>query len=169
MAGYKNIMLDPRYSMDNDDESTIKDDSGVPFGANKLFGQGPAGLVGLDPRMVQDPRFTYSSILRNGIPTLGGIDTSFSSNPRFLRDIDDRTLANDMYAIAAGHKGTSEGDESSDFFTDAVRRAMGNQNALGPHQVNFVRQLLRESNFPEFRQTHPGKSAFTPKYDKDRR
>lgn len=172
MPQFPPVIVDPRYRFDDEEGSTAHDDAASPFGARTLFHQGAPGLVGLNPIFLHDPRYPMAfSDLVNAIPRITGtggrqIQTSFESNPRYLRDLDDKTLANDMYAIAAGHKGTSVGDQSSHFFMDLVKRAMQGGSYIGPEQVNFAKMLLRETNLPEFRQEHPTTSAYL--YGKDR-
>lgn len=91
------------------------------------------------------------------------VGTSFESHPTMLVDLDPKTIANDMWAIAHGHKGTSVGDVSSRMFTNLTRDIIGNSPVITPGMVDEMKLRLLESGYPEMRQEHPGKEAYLEK------
>lgn len=127
------------------------------------------GLQGLDPLLVKDPRFDYGTRIS---PQTGGvqllnkgdaINARFDRNMQFLPDLPYKTVADDMWSVTAGGKsGTSVGDRSSPFFTEASRNIVGGSKNITPDMVHQLLTRILEMREPEVRQTHPGKAAYSP-------
>lgn len=167
MPAFSNPTLDPslRFSTEG---SQVTPYNTEPFGIG-MFGRLAHGFTGLDPRYIRDPRFDYSTfydIQRAGPrmgPTGHEVMTSFESHPTMLVDLDPKTVANDMWAIAQGHKGTSVGDVSSRMFTNLTKDIVGGSRVITPAMVDELKLRLLESRYPEMRQEHPGKAAYLEK------
>ncbi len=137
----------------------------------------PIGLTGLDPRMMKDPRFdTWSQINpKLGVPVVyagkEGDDsadavTTFDPSIKmsYLADVDDETLANDMWAVTRGGKeGTSEGDSASEWFKANAKDIMGDATYPSKAMLKELRARLIAQRYGEIRQTHPGRGGYTPK------
>lgn len=168
MPAFSDPTLDPSLRFGGRDESQLTPYDTEPFGIG-TFGRLAHGLVGLDPRIIQDPRFNYNAFydMQQAKPRMGPpgreIGTSFMSHPTMLVDLDPKTVANDMWAIAQGHKGTSVGDVSSKMFTNLTKDIVGGSHVITPAMVNELKLRLMENRYPEMRQQHPGKEAYTEK------
>jgi hypothetical protein len=132
----------------------------------------PYGIEGLDPLLVKDPRFDYSTRInpQTGSSQLVGggdaINTRFDRHLQFLPDLDDRTISDDMWSVTAGgHQGTSEKDQSSPFFMDASKSIVGDAKSVSPDMVRRMRVLTTMMRQPEIRQYHPGLKGFSPQGD----
>lgn len=140
--------------------------------------QAPIGLTGMDPRMMQDPRFdVQTGVLSRGQfagkpfiasgPEGTGMVAESTMNPnidvKYLADVDDETLKNDMWAVTAGgKKGTSEGDTSTPWFIQNSKDIVGNSKQITPQMLDLLRGRLLQQRYGEIRQTHPGKGGYTP-------
>lgn len=128
------------------------------------------GLTGFDPRILNDPRFDVSrGVTPKGIPFLEskGESATTTMDPRitvkYLADVDDRTLADDMWAVTAGgHSGTSQEDRASPWFMRNASDIVGNATTITPAMIKAMRERLLAQRYGEIRQTHPGKGGYTP-------
>ena len=129
----------------------------------------------MDPRYIQDPRFNYSSGVipegarqgRVGISKPGEfpISTRIGNPVNFIPDLDDKTIANDMWAVTLGGKmGTSPGDEADPVFMSAAKQIVGDSKQVTPKHVAQMKQYMLEMRYPDFRQRHPG-PGWTPLTD----
>jgi hypothetical protein len=132
--------------------------------------QRPLGLIGMDPRLMGDPRFDVETNItpQGRLKLESGGEGSYSSfNPntsvKYLADVDDKTLGDDMWAVTAGgHSGTSEGDKSSPWFIENSKSIVGNSQQVTPQMIALLRSLLLRQRYGEIRQTHPGLGGYTP-------
>lgn len=157
----------------SDEGSTSSDNSATPFGMRVMAPTSKPGLVGLNPALIQDPRFDYSMKVSSkpteGANTAGfqlvktaaddaiGLTHIANDSPKFITDLDDKTVANDMWAVTLGGKsGTSPGDQADPFFVKIAQHVVGNAKQITPEMVQRLKQIMLEARYPDFRQMHVG-------------
>lgn len=121
------------------------------------------GLTGLDPRFLPDPRFNTTSRFDPQTQSVqmmfpwAGPHSQFDAHMSYLADLDNQTIADDMWAVTLGrHTGTSPGDRATPWFMANARDIVGTADKVTPGHVKEMRQRLISQRYGEIRQTHPG-------------